>query len=115
MAQCRLTERMILQKYDTLEGDEEGFSNSHWDEDYYSCWCSFRSVSGKEYFSAKTDNSENIVTFTVRYCNKTKPLVEPGATKEFRILYKKNLYNIKYACDIQDKHQWITIKAEVIS
>lgn len=115
MAQCRLTERMTLQKYDVASKDENGFPSQKWDEEYYNCWCAFRSVSGKEYFEAKANNTENIVTFTVRYCAKTKELVEPGATKIYRIFYKGFLYDIQYASDYQDEHEWIDIKCKINS
>ena len=115
MSQYRLTERMVLQKYEDSDTDECGFPIQSWDEKYYPCWCAFRSVSGKEYFEAKANNTENIVTFTIRYCNKVKALLEPGATKEYRILYKNHVYDIQYASDYQDAHEWIDIKCKINS
>lgn len=109
MALCRLTERMVLQKYYNSGQDEDGFEKEAW-EDYYSCWCKFRTVSGKEYFAAKANNTENIVTFTIRYCKKIKALLEPGATEKYRVFYKNNTYDIQFAGDYNDMHEWIDIK-----
>lgn len=114
MSECKLTERMILQKFESAGQDEDGFPTEPvWNENYYPCWCKFRTVSGKEYFSAKANNTENIVTFTVRYCNKTKALLVPGATKEYRLFYQDNIYDIQFASDFQDAHEWIDIKCTI--
>ncbi|MCR1963947.1 phage head closure protein [Clostridium perfringens] len=84
--------------------------------DYYSCWAGFKTISGKEFISAKTTNNENIVTFTVRYCNKTKVLLNPQELKNFNIEFNECIYSIlPPAIDLLGKHEYIDIKCEVIT
>jgi len=108
MVKCRLTERIIIEQYSTIQ-NENGFDEEKWAE-YYSCWTNFRAVSGKEYESAKATQVENIVTFTIRYCNKAKVLLEKDATKKFRIKYKDKIFNIEYVSDFENLHTWVDIK-----
>jgi SPP1 family predicted phage head-tail adaptor len=108
-----LKERIIISHYLGEIQNENGFDEPQWDDTYYSCWSGFIQVSGKEFISAKADNSENIVTFTVRYCNKAKALLVVGATKQYKVIYKGNDYNIVFCSDYNNLHKWIDIKAEV--
>ncbi|AWZ48317.1 phage head closure protein [Hathewaya limosa] len=110
MAKCRLTERIIIEEYISNNQNENGFDIEKWPE-YYSCWCNYKTVNGKEYEAAKATQAQNIVTFTVRYCNKIKALLEKDATKKFRIKYKDKIFNIEYVNDFQNRHEWIDIKA----
>ncbi|CEP50277.1 putative phage head-tail adaptor [[Clostridium] sordellii] len=113
MAKCRLTERIKIEKFsDSNETNENGFSEEIWSE-YYKCWSCFESISGKEYISAKANNSENIVTFTVRYCNKVKELLKPGASKIFRIEYRGFYYDILDVLDYKNRHEFVDIKAKI--
>ena len=115
MAKCRLTERIVIEHFLGEEQNERGFEISSWDKNYYKCWAAYRTVKGKEYIAAKATNSQNIVTFTVRHCNKTKVLLTPGASKDFRIKFNEHYYDIQYASDYEDRHDWIDIKCEVIN
>lgn len=84
--------------------------------DYYSCWAGFKTVSGREFIAAKTTNNENIVTFTVRYCNKTKVLLNPKELKNFKIEFNECVYSIlPPAIDLLGKQEYIDIKCEVIT
>lgn len=82
---------------------------------YYNCWAGFKAVSGKEFIEAKTTNNENIVTFTVRYCNKLKPLLDPKEIRNFKIEFNKCKYNILFISDWMNLHKYIDIKCEVIT
>jgi len=109
-----MNERIIISKYIEEVQNENGFDEPTWDDTYYSCWCAFRQASGKEFISAKANNSENIVTFTVRYCNKTKVLLVPGETKNYKIIFNGENYDIIFCSDYNNLHKFIDIKAEVI-
>ncbi|MEG0180767.1 MAG: phage head closure protein [Peptostreptococcaceae bacterium] len=111
MAQCRLTERIVIEKFSETQ-NENGFDEVSWTE-YHPCWSGYIRVSGKEYIAAKATNSENIVTFTVRYCNKVKELLKPGASKIFRVKYKDNYYDIDDALDFENLHTFVDIKAKI--
>ncbi|AUM89169.1 hypothetical protein RSJ15_16215 [Clostridium botulinum] len=113
MARCKLTERIIIEKYLGEVQNENGFDEPKWDDKYYKCWSAYKDVSGKEYIAAKANNTENIVTFTVRYCNKTKALLAIGATKDFRIYHKKYYYDIEFVSDYKNLHEWVDIKCIV--
>lgn len=115
MVNVRTNERIIISQYIGEEQNDNGFDSLQWDDTYYSCWCSFRQVSGKEFISAKANNSENIVTFTIRYCSKTKALLEAGETKQYKVIYKNNDYDILFCSDYNNLHKWIDIKAEIKS
>lgn len=113
MAECRLTERIKIEKLSNSNGqNENGFDEEVWKE-HYSCWSGYKKVSGKEYIAAKANNSEQIVTFTVRYCNKIKELLQPGASKRFRIEYKGFYYDILYVLDFENRHEFVDIKAQI--
>ena len=114
MAKCKLTERIIIEKFLGEVQTPNGFDETKWDN-YYKCWSAYKDVSGKEFIAAKATNSENIVTFTVRYCNKIKALLIPGANKNFRIKYKGFYYNIEYTNDYNNSHEFVDIKATIIA
>lgn len=109
MARCNLTERITIEKLETTQ-DEDNFEVENWQE-YYKCWSGFKTVSGKEFFNAKANNIQEIVTFTIRYCNKAKALLEPGAENKFRIKYKGYYYNIiPPVSDYSNLHNFIDIR-----
>ncbi|NOW93089.1 phage head closure protein [Clostridium beijerinckii] len=114
MSSVEMDQRIVISEYIGESQNDNGFDESNWDDTYYPCWSTFKQISGKEFISAKANNYENIVTFTVRYCNKTKVLLVPGATKQYKVIYKNKDYNILFCSDYNNQHEWIDIKAEVI-
>lgn len=113
MGNVKCNERIIISEYLGEIQNDNGFDEPSWDDKYYSCRCGFKQVSGKEFSSAKANNTENIVTFTARYCNKTKVLLIPGETKKYKVIYKGNDYDILFCSDYENLHKWIDIKAEI--
>lgn len=114
MARCNLTERIKIEVLN-LKLDDDNFEIKEWDF-YYKCWAGYRTVKGKDFIAAKSDNSENIVTFTVRYCNKTKALLVPGSDKKFRIKYKEFYYDIlPPVSDFENRHEFIDIRCSIIA
>lgn len=112
MAKCRLTERIVIEKYSSSQ-NENGFDIESW-TDYYACWSNYKAVSGKEYEAAKATQTQNIVTFTVRYCKNVAELLKKDGTKLFRIKYQDKLFNIEYAYDFENLHEWVDIKANEV-
>ncbi|MGL5459007.1 MAG: phage head closure protein [Cetobacterium sp.] len=115
--EINLSERIKIYKIEESQ-TENGFSIEPVYNDsniYYKCWSSFKTISGSEFIAAKATNSENIVTFTIRYCNKSKALLSPGATKKFKIKYNECLYDIQFANDYRNLHDWIDIKATILN
>ncbi|WP_432291567.1 phage head closure protein [Clostridium baratii] len=115
VVRCRLTERISIEKFLNGEQNSNGFDEEKWDEEYYKCWAAYKDVSGKDFIAAKTTNSENIVTFTVRYCNKVKAILYPGANKKFRVKYNDFYYGIEYASDFEKRHEWVDLKCSIIN
>ncbi|WP_238899458.1 phage head closure protein [Clostridium sp. YIM B02500] len=113
MSSVEMDQRIVISEYIGESQNDNGFDTPNWDDTYYSCWSAFKQISGKEFLSAKANNSENVVTFTVRYCNKTKVLLVSGATKQYKVIYKEKDYDILFCSDYKNLHQWIDIKAEV--
>lgn len=110
----QLNDRITIQKNTDNLVDEEGWSMEGW-RDYHKCWSCFRTVGWKEYFSAMAVQAQNTVTFTIRYSTKIKVMLEdPIVTKNYRVVYKKKEYDIKYINDIENKHEYVDIKAECI-
>ncbi|MGG5463490.1 phage head closure protein [Clostridium sp. B9] len=106
--------KIVIEKFSGSKPNENGFPEEEW-EFFCNIWCNFRNVSGKEFISAKAENSENIVTFTFRYFKKINEMLNPGASKKFRILYNENYYNIIFISDFNDEHNEVDIKAKIIS
>lgn len=109
----KLDKRITFKKIETIQNDYGTMEESL--IDYYSCWAGFKTISGKEFIAAKTTNSENIVTFTVRYCNKLKQLLNPKEIKNFKIEFNECKYNILFISDWMNLHKYIDIKCEVIT
>lgn len=112
----KLDKRIKFKQVEYKQNDYGTTSPELSKDPYYSCWAGFKTVSGREFIAAKTTNNENIVTFTVRYCNKTKVLLNPKELKNFKIEFNKCIYSIlPPAIDLLGKHEYIDIKCEVIT
>ncbi|CZR95557.1 Phage head-tail joining protein [Clostridioides difficile] len=110
-----LDNRITIEKLFNGDTDDRGYPIEGWQE-YYSCWSDFKAVSGKEYISAKAISSENIVTFTIRYSEKTSLIIEDTEnTKRYRIKYKNKIYDIVYISDFENKHRFVDFKCKLIS
>ncbi|WP_434292009.1 phage head closure protein [Clostridium botulinum] len=112
--------RITIQKYSTYQ-NENGFDIEKW-IDYKTVWASMNNLWGKEFYAAKSTNSENTIEFIVRYSKDLKNI----NTKEYRIktIKDKNAtkekdkyryFDITFIDNIQYKNKWLKIKAiEVI-
>lgn len=106
-----LKQRIIIEKFTKSSVNKNGFSKDEWIF-YYKCWCSYKCISWKEYFSAKAVKAENTVTFTVRYCNKIRELLDDkDATKKYRIIYRNKVYDIKSIIEVSPG--FVDIKGEI--
>lgn len=112
--------RITIQKYNIYQ-NKNGFDIENWD-DYKTVWASMNNLWGKEFYAAKSTNSENTIEFIVRYSKDLKNI----NTKEYRIktIKDKNAtkekdkyryFDITFIDNIQYKNKWLKIKAiEVI-
>ena len=81
--------------------------------DYYSGFAEVNKSSGKEYFNAKTNVTQNTFNFKVRYIKKLSNIVYN--TSKYRIIYNNNIFNVINADDKQERHLKITIVAECVT
>lgn len=95
---------IVFQKLDT--------ETEKWDK-YYSCLAEINKASGKEYFNARTNITENTYNFKVRNITKLQEI--PFNTGQYRILYKGNIFNIKNVDDKQEKHIKLTFVADCVT
>ena len=92
--------------------DEEGYPTEEYPSEYC-CHASIKDFNNDEFIAAYTTNSKLVISFKVRYCNFTKKLIFD--TKTYKIKYNNLYYNIISANDLNQKHKYIIVKAEVVS
>lgn len=83
-----------------------------WDE-YYKCYAEVNKATGKEYFNAKTNITQNTFNFKVRYISKLEDTI--FNTNKYRIIYKNNIFNIKNVDDKQEKRLKLTFVADCVT
>ena len=94
-----------FEKY--VEGfDEIGNPSQEW-VDYKKAYAYVNGLSGSEYWEAANIRQENTVEFTFRW----KPFFDKLNTKQFRINFQNNIYNINLIDNIQFKNKTVKIKA----
>lgn len=86
--------------------------NEKW-EDYYTCYAEVNKASGKEYFNARTNITQNTYNFKVMYIRKLEDTI--FNTNQYRILYKNNIFDIKNVDDKQEKRIKLTFVAECVT
>ncbi|ACA56809.1 head-tail adaptor protein [Clostridium botulinum] len=112
--------RITIQKYSTYQNDN-GFDIEDW-QPYKTVWASMNNLWGKEFYAAKSTNSENTIEFIVRYSKdlekinskeyRIKTIKDKNATREKD---KYRYLDITFIDNIQYKNRWLKIKAiEVI-
>ena len=83
-----------------------------WNE-YYKCCAEVNKATGKEYFNAKTNITQNTLNFKVRYISKLEDTI--FNTNQYRIIYKNNIFNIKNVDDKQEKRLKLTFVADCVT
>lgn len=86
---------------DEIGNQEDEFS------DFYSCWASVGSVSGREYWAGREQHEENILSFRVRFCRK---LAEIDKINYF-IRYNDRLFDITDINNLQESLSVLVIRA----
>ena len=78
-----LTERIIFERFDQDETNENGFVVESWTP-YYKCWAGKEDFSGKEFIKAHATHSQILVGFTVRMCQKIKDILTQHLKENYR-------------------------------
>ena len=110
MANFSMNERVEFIAYTQTE-DEDGILEDN-EEVVYSCWANKKYITNDEFVNSQATFNKYLVSFRVRYCNLTKAL--EYKTKEYKLRYKGQVFNIIAAIDYQNLHKFIDVKCEVI-
>lgn len=108
----KLNRKIIIEKYAGKIKDENGNIIEQYEE-YYSCWAGFRAMSGKKFAEQQSTLYKRVDSFIVRYCGKTKDLLEEDLEK-FTVILGNKRYKIAYPYDIKDEHKYIDLECECI-
>lgn len=100
--------RIIIQKNETVV-DEIGNHTNAW-SDYYSCFATVSGEGGTEKSVVGTTVDDSDISFTVRFCEKTKSI---KATK-FRVLFQNEIYNIENIDHLNFKKKALKLKCQKV-
>ena len=78
----------------------------------YTCLANRLNMSNSEFTKSYTTFNKYLISFRVRYCKFTKAL--EYKTKEYKLRYKGQVFNIIAAIDYQNLHKFIDVKCEVV-
>ena len=109
MANFRMDDRIEFVTCTTVE-DEDGIKKEEV-EVAYTCWANRLNMSNSEFTKSYTTFNKYLISFRVRYCKFTKAL--EYKTKEYKLRYKGQVFNIIAAVDYQSMHKFIDVKCEV--
>lgn len=101
----RMDKRIVIQVNSDQE-DKIGNQATMW-TDFHKCWARVIGISDKEYWQARQQNEEQIVSFKIRYCRKLSGLND----YDYRILYNGETYNIKHIDNLFRADSLLIIKA----
>ena len=108
MANFSMNDRVEFIAYTQIE-DEDGILEDE-EEVVYSCWANKKSMTNDEFVNSYATFNKYLISFRVRYCNFTKTL--EYKTKEYKLRYKGQVFNIIAAIDYQNLHKFIDVKVE---
>ena len=109
MANFRMDDRIEFVTCTTVE-DEDGIKKEEV-EVAYTCWANRLNMSNSEFTKSYTTFNKYLISFRVRYCKFTKAL--EYKTKEYKLRYKGQVFNIIAAIDYQNLHKFVDVKCEV--
>lgn len=101
--------RLTIERHETVT-DKIGNHTSSW-RDFHHCYCYANLSSGNEYGIKPETLETGSITFIVRWCERLKNL----NSKEYRISFAGEKYNITSVDDVQFRHEKIQIIAEKIA
>ena len=90
--------------------DEIGQQIPQW-QTIFEPWASVNGVGGREYYAAAQVNSENDMTFRIRWSGK----IAGKLTSELRIVYGGIIYNVVHIEDVNERHREFVIRARQLN
>lgn len=106
MAYTKKIEFQVL----TETTDEIGQRVPEWTT-VFRAWASVNSIGGREYYKARQTNSENDMTFKVRYSRK----IANYLTSEIRIVYNGKIFDVKHIDDYMEQHRELVFRTEQLN
>lgn len=98
--------RLTIQKHE-IKKDEIGNHTSSW-RDFHRCFCYANLTSADEYGVKPETLETGSITFIIRWCEKLRAL----NSKEYRIVFSGEAYDITSVDDVLFKHEKLKIIAE---
>lgn len=83
-----------------------GFEIEKWIK-YRNVWASANGLFGSEYYRAKEVGEQNTVQFEIYYSHSLSNL----NTKDYRIIFRKQIYDIEYLDNVRFENESIKVKA----
>lgn len=80
-------------------------------ETFFRPWAEVRCIGGREYYAAAQTNSENDMTFKIRWSRK----IAGKLTSELRIVYDGIIYNVVHIEDVNEQHREFVIRARQLN
>lgn len=90
--------------------DEIGSQSQEWTT-VFRTWASINGIGGREYYNARQTNSENDMTFRVRYSRK----IADYLTSEIRIIYNGRIFDVKHIDDYMEQHRELVFRTQQIN
>lgn len=108
----KLNDRITIKKFVSKIKDENGNIINVY-EDFYTCWASFKALTGKKFSEQNATHFKRVDSFLVRYCKITETLLE-GDLEPYVLHHKNKTYKISYAYDIKNQKSFIDLECELI-
>lgn len=78
---------------------------------FFRPWAEIKCTGGREYYAAAQVNSENDMTFRIRWSRK----IAGKLTSELRIVYGGIVYNVVHIEDVNEQHRELVIRARQLN
>lgn len=100
----KLNRRITLQRR-TITEDDAGNQQQEW-SNFHSCWAAVNGVANREYWKAREQHEENIVSFKIRWCHALNALNKT----DFRIVFDGSVYDIVFIDNVLFADSLLNIK-----
>lgn len=99
-------EPIMIEKANGFTTDDVGNRVTDWQE-HFRGYAYMNNLSGTEYWEAAQTQAENTVMFILRY----HPKLSVVKARDFRLLYRGNIYDISSVDNVQYKNETVKIRA----
>lgn len=82
--------------------------------DYKKIWANVRNLHGKERLEAQKINPNIDKKIIIRYVKELDPSLNKHSSKDYRVKYKNQIYNILYIDNIKEENRYMELMLEII-